>query len=320
MLCIHLKEEDPWFCLAAEEFLLKNYTDDVFMIWQSHNTVVAGKHQNMLGEVNYRYVREHGIRLARRISGGGTVFHDRGNVNFTYILQVSGPQEISFSRFTEPVREALTLLGITAETSGRNDLLVKGRKISGNAEHVYKNRVLHHGTLLFDADLARLGKAISVIPGTYIGKAVQSNRSPVTNITEWLSRPMTIGTFIDHLLRTQLERHPGSRRVEISAQERRLIEQLAEEKFRTPAWNFFYSPPYTFSRTTAVAGRELTVSLIVEKGKIVSAGLTGSLVTPSLAATAEEALPGTPHLYDEVAAVLARCQWPGDPEITYAFF
>lgn len=233
---------------------------------------------------------------------------------------MSGPQEISFSRFTEPVREALTLLGITAETSGRNDLLVKGRKISGNAEHVYKNRVLHHGTLLFNADLARLGKAISVIPGTYIGKAVQSNRSPVTNITEWLSRPMTIGTFIDHLLRTQLERHPGSRRVEISAQERRLIEQLAEEKFRTPAWNFFYSPPYTFSRTTAVAGRELTVSLIVEKGKIVSAGLTGSLVTPSLAATAEEALPGTPHLYDEVAAVLARCQWPGDPEITYAFF
>ena len=107
MLCIYLEETDPFFCLAAEEFFLKKYTDDIFMLWQSNDTVVVGKHQNAMGEINYRYIRENGIPVARRISGGGAVFNDPGNVNFTFIKNVKSPQEISFKKFTDPITEAL---------------------------------------------------------------------------------------------------------------------------------------------------------------------------------------------------------------------
>src|SRR5665811_103020 len=121
MLCIHLENTDPFFCLATEEYLLKNFDEDIFMLWQSENTVVVGKHQNLLAEINYPFVRENKITVARRISGGGTVFHDAGNVNFTFIKNVKSPAEISFKQFTEPVVEALAKLGVTATNSGRND-------------------------------------------------------------------------------------------------------------------------------------------------------------------------------------------------------
>ena len=137
MLIIHLENTDPYFCLAAEEFFLKNFVEDIFIIWQSENAIVVGKHQNALGEINYPFVRDNKITVARRISGGGTVFHDFGNVNFSFIKNVKSPAEISFKQFTEPVVAALSKLGVLAINSGRNDLLVSGKKISGNAEHVF---------------------------------------------------------------------------------------------------------------------------------------------------------------------------------------
>ena len=167
MLCIDLRNTNPYFCLAAEEYLLKTFNEDIFMLWQSQDTVVVGKHQNALGEINYPFIRANNITVARRISGGGTAYHDGGNVNFTYIKNVKSPAEISFKQFTRPVVEALGKLGLNATTSGRNDLLIEGFKISGNAEHVFKNRVLHHGTLLFNSDLVNLGNAINVVPEKY---------------------------------------------------------------------------------------------------------------------------------------------------------
>src|SRR5690606_6498812 len=129
MRCIRLEPKNPYFCLAAEEYLMKKFTDDIFMLWQSDDTVVIGKHQNAMGEISYRYVHGNNIRVARRISGGGTVFHDAGNLNFAYIKNVDTPSEISFGRFIQPVIEALAKLRIQAGTSGRNDLLVEGKKI-----------------------------------------------------------------------------------------------------------------------------------------------------------------------------------------------
>jgi lipoate---protein ligase len=210
MLCIQLKNNDPFFCLAAEEYLMKNFSEDIFMLWQSENTVVVGKHQNALAEINYPFVHKNGITVARRISGGGTVFHDNGNINFAYIKNFSNPSEISFKVFTEPVVHALARLEIKATTSGRNDLLVDGKKISGNAEHVFKNRVLHHGTLLFNSNLKTLGQSIKVIPGKYHGKAVQSNRSVVTNILPFLKKNLSVNDFISFLLEVQLVKSANS--------------------------------------------------------------------------------------------------------------
>ncbi len=300
MICIHLKEEDPFFCLAAEEFLLKKRDEEIFMIWQSHDTVVVGKHQNALGEINYRHVREKGIRVARRISGGGTVFHDRGNVNFTFIKNVKSPDEMSFRMFTEPVRGALAQMGVVAETSGRNDLQVEGRKISGNAQHIFRNRALHHGTLLFSSDLANLGEAIRVEPGRYSGKAVQSNRSTVANISEFLPSPISSGEFIRQLFAYQLSASPENMMVTLCEDEVREINRMATLKYATPEWRFGYSPAYSFYRRSNLDLLDLEISLSVEKGKIVKAQIAGNFYEPEKGALLELELAGRLHSFEEV--------------------
>lgn len=296
MLCIHLKNTDPYFCLAAEEYLLKNFTDDIFMLWQSENAVVVGKHQNAAAEINHRFVYEKNIAVCRRISGGGTVFHDPGNVNFTFIKNVKSPAEISFKQFTAPVVDALAKLGIEATTSGRNDLLINGLKISGNAEHVYKNRVLHHGTLLFKSDLERLGQAIKVTPGKYEGKAVQSNRSPVANILQFLQIPMTKEEFMRFLLDVQLE-NPENKMYVFSENDISATETLATEKFRTWEWNFGYSPKYTFKNEVEIDGKKLSVRLVVEKGVIVEAEVGGEYFDEKERMQTEISLQKRRHFY-----------------------
>ena len=299
MLCIHLKNTNPYFCLAAEEYLLKNFAEDIFMLWQSENAVVVGKHQNAMAEINHRFVHENNIAVCRRISGGGTVFHDAGNVNFTFIKNVKSPAEISFKLFTAPVVDALAKLGITATTSGRNDLLINGLKISGNAEHVYKNRVLHHGTLLFSSDLENLGQAIKVIPGKYEGKAVQSNRSPVANISEFLKTPMTTSEFIQFLLGVQLENQENSLYY-LNENDIQTIEKLSSEKFKTWEWNFGYSPKYIFKNEVDIDGKTISARLVVEKGVIVEAEVGGDYFDENECRQIQNILIEKRHFYNDL--------------------
>lgn len=275
MNCLLLKENNPAYCLALEEYLLKNRPEAFFMLWQSRNAVVVGKHQNALAEVNYRYIRENGIAVFRRISGGGTVFHDPGNVNFSFIQNVKGPEEISFSRFTAPVSAALAGLGIVTGTTGRNDLTVAGKKISGNAEHVYKNRVLHHGTLLFSSDLDNLGTALRSVPGRYQGNAVHSVRSEVTNISPFLNRQMTADEFMEYLMQFMCRQFNGTRYT-LSGEEEKPVRQLAGMKFENPEWQFGYSPAYVFQNSLHLDEKELEIHLRVDRGKITDARLTGN--------------------------------------------
>ena len=315
MICIPLKNTDPFFCLAAEEYLLKNFTDDIFMLWRSENTVVVGKHQNALGEINYPFVREKNITVARRISGGGTVFHDSGNVNFSFIKNVSSPAEISFKMFTRPVVEALAQLGLKATTSGRNDLLIDGLKISGNAEHVYKNRVLHHGTLLFNSDLENLGQAIKVVPGKYESKAVQSNRSKVANISSFLNNEMQIDKFSRFLIDVQLQK-AGNTLYELNDVDTEIISKLAKEKFITWDWNFGYSPKYTFQHTVNINDRTLKIFLAVKKGIIEDANLEGNYFAEPFSTELSALLIGKRHFYEDVQNVLGT----RDEQLIYAFF
>jgi len=318
MLCIHLKNTDPYFCLATEEYLMKNFQEDVFILWQSEKAVVVGKHQNLLGEINYPFVRENNIALCRRISGGGTVFHDTGNVNFTFIKNVKSPAEISFKMFTAPVVDALAKLGITATTSGRNDLLIDGLKISGNAEHVFKNRVLHHGTLLFNSDLKNLGQAIKVAPGKYESKAVQSNRSPVANISQFLKIPMTTGEFIQFLLAVQLENLENSLYY-LNENNLLAIEKLSAEKFKTWEWNFGYSPKYTFKNEVEIEGKLLKIEMQVEKGKISELKIGGDFFTAEIALQLLQHLQQRKHCFEEVKEVLTPFQ-AEELDVLYNYF
>ncbi len=319
MLCIHLKNTDPYFCLAAEEYLLKNFSEDIFMLWQSEKAVVVGKHQNLLGEINYPFVRENNIALCRRISGGGTVFHDAGNVNFSFIKNVKSPAEISFKQFTAPVVNALAKLEINATTSGRNDLLIDCLKISGNAEHVYKNRVLHHGTLLFNSDLKNLGQAIKVTPGKYEGKAVQSNRSPVANISQFLKTLMTTSEFVQFLLSAQLEKPENSFYL-LNEPDLLAVENLSSEKFKTWDWNFGYSPKYSFKNEVEIDGKLLKIEMSVERGMITDIKIDGDFFTSEIAKQLSENLQNKKHDFEDVLKVLDNVLIELSEKIVYSFF
>ncbi len=319
MQCIHLKTRDPYFCLAAEEYLLKNFDDDIFMLWQSENTVVVGKHQNALAEINYPFVRENNIKVARRISGGGTVFHDAGNVNFAFIKNVSSPAEISFKIFTQPVVTALAKLGIEATTSGRNDLLIGDLKISGNAEHIYKNRVLHHGTLLFDTDLENLGQAIKVIPGKYDSKAVQSNRSRVTNISNYLKKKISVEEFMQFLIDVQLEDTSNST-LELTEKDVQIIQKLSKEKFETWEWNFGYSPRYFFKNNFENNGKNVKIELEVVKGTVELCVMGGDFFSPEETNQLVSEISRDQHRYEIIQNALEKIRKHIPAELINAFF
>lgn len=319
MICIHIKDRDPYFCLAAEEYFLKQFQENIFMLWQSENTAVVGKHQNLLAEINYPYVRENNIKLARRISGGGTVFHDAGNVNFVFIKNVASPAEISFRQFTSPVVDALAKLGITATSSGRNDLMIDGLKISGNAEHVFKNRVLHHGTLLFDSDLKNLGQAIKVIPGKYESKAVQSNRSPVANIASFLKNNWLVDEFMEFLMNVQLEKS-GVEIYNLNEKDNKTIAELSAEKFSTNDWIFGYSPKYSFENKIEIKGKLLSIQLNVVKGIVQNAIVSGDFFSQKENNVLSAKLENTKHQFENIYTLLQLQQNEVKKEIIYAFF
>lgn len=319
MLCIRLKSRNPYVCLATEEYLMKEFSEDIFMLWQSDDTVVIGKHQNAMGEINYRYVHENNIQVARRISGGGTVFHDAGNLNFAYIKNVDSPSEISFARFVQPMVEALAKLGVKATTSGRNDLLADGKKISGNAQHIFKNRVLHHGTLLFDSNLETLGNSIKVIPGRYQGKAVQSNRSIVTNILPYLSEKMTLETFAEFMLNNELSKSDNIQ-YHLNDDDKQAVKVLVEEKFTTWDWNYGYSPKYSFEKTSIVDEKQVILKLKVEKGYIGEALVAGNYFTTPVAAHIETRLQGKRHFHNDVQQTLLEKIPDATDELIFAFF
>ena len=274
-LCINQPNTDPYFNLAAEEYFLKNFQDDFFMLWRSQPTVVVGKHQNALAEINHEFVRNHQIPVARRLSGGGTVFHDLGNLNFTFIRNIEKIHEVNFKVFTFPILKALKTLAIDAYTTGRNDLQIDGKKISGNAEHVHRNRVLHHGTLLFNSQLDALKGALKVDLSKFEDKAVQSNRSEVTNIATYLTEPMRVEDFGNLLFSEISKQISGSRIFTPTEADLAAIQKLSDEKYRTWEWIYGYSPRYRFTNKLETPKGEILISLLVEKGLLVEVSISG---------------------------------------------
>jgi len=193
-----LKTTNPYLNLAIEEYLLKNSDEEYFLLWQNEPTVVIGKNQNAFAEINIEYTKKHGIHIARRITGGGAVYHDLGNLNYSYISNKKG-SDINFEKFSRPVIEALLEMGIDAELSGRNDIMIGEKKISGNAQTHFENRVLHHGTLLYDSDLDVLSSALLVDKKKIETKAIKSTKSRVTNIKNFLPVSSTVFDLINKI-------------------------------------------------------------------------------------------------------------------------
>lgn len=252
MKYLRLRSTDPYLNLAIEEYLFDTSRDDVFILWQNSPTVVIGKNQNAHSEINEEYLKKNNILVARRITGGGAVYHDLGNLNYTFI---SGQRSegIDFKYFTKPITDALFSLGIKAELSGRNDIMIDDKKISGNAQHTKNGRVLHHGTLLFDSDLSVLSSVLNVDEEKIKAKALKSTRSRVTNIKPFLGSSITVEDFIDKIENFVFESYspsainaPSGGRIEELYARNRSSEWLFPKSEFLSTYNIYRKKKYDF--------------------------------------------------------------------------
>ena len=305
MIYLESSSHDPYFNLAMEQFIFDELPDDrdYFFLWQNDNAIIVGKHQNTAAEVNADFVREHDIRVARRLSGGGAVYHDLGNVNYTFITDAAELDRLNMRFFCEPLVRSLASLGVTAEISGRNDVTIDGRKCCGNSQYVKRGRVMHHGCILYDADLSVLSQALNVRPEKFRSKATKSVRSRVTNIRPFVKEDLSTAAFFDVLRRNMAgeELEPYG----LTEEDLAAVRNLREKKYATWEWNYGASPKYDVTNSAYIEGCGfLELSLNVAEGSITGFAAAGdyfSILDPS---ELHPYLLGTPLRADALAAAL----------------
>lgn len=269
---------DPSLNLALEEYILRSLPsdDDYLLFYINEPSIIIGKNQNTLEEINTEYVNENGIHVVRRLSGGGAVYHDLGNLNFSFIMRDDGKSFHNFKKFTEPVVHALRKLGVEAELTGRNDLQVGERKISGNAQFSTRGKMFSHGTLLFNSDIDNVVSALKANAEKYVSKSTKSIRSRVANISEFLAEPMTIEQFKQRLLEALFEGYDEIPYYELSEQDWANVRKLAEERYRNWEWNYGRSPAFNVRQTKRIEGAgTFDVRLQVKDGTITDATIYG---------------------------------------------
>ena len=295
MLCIQSEYTDPYFNLSSEEYLLKCVHEDVFLLYKNSPSIVVGKHQNTLAEINLTFVRENEIIVARRISGGGTVFHDLGNLNFAFITSGREGELVNYRKATIPIINALATMGLDIKLGKRNELLLGELKISGTASHVFKQRVLHHGTLLFSSEMGDLSDALKIQPERFSDRAVKSVRSQVTNIKDHLVHKMNIGDFQNRIHNYILNSMGPSSNYRYTDHDLKEINKLRDSKFSTWEWNFGYSPKYQFSKRLKSESGFLDLHMNVIKGIIDEVHIEGDFMSIKDIHALEEVLVGTIH-------------------------
>jgi len=241
MICIDNPRMDAYFNLAAEEYLLTRFSSDIFMLWQNEPSVIVGKHQDIRSEVNLDFIQENKIKVVRRFSGGGTVYHDSGNINLTFIESNRRPE---FDKFTKQILELLSTIGIHAQADERRAIYIEGFKISGSAQYIRKDKVLYHATLLFSSNLTILKSTLDSQyrypknnPETRLWRSVKSVKSPVTNISEHLSYPLQIKEFKKIVINYFINSSKDNSLYEFNKEDIAAITKLKQEKYATTVWN-----------------------------------------------------------------------------------
>jgi len=255
-------------------------------------SIIIGRHQNTLEEINRPYVEEHNIRIVRRLSGGGAVYHDLGNLNFSFITDYQPENFQNFRKFTEPVVRALQKLGIPAELTGRNDIQIEDHKVSGNAQYISRGRMVSHGTLLFNSDLTHVSEALHVHESKISSKGIKSVRSRVGNISEYLKEPMDIETFRQHILHSYFEGSDEIKTYPLNDADWFAVRQLAEERYRNWEWTYGRSPDFNVEKRERFPSGEIDARLDVKKGIIQTAKFYGDFFSELEPEEVEQKLTG----------------------------
>ena len=282
MIRINNNSNDPHFNLALEEYVLKalNPREDYVILWQNKPSIIIGKNQNAIEEINQKYVKDNCIPVVRRLSGGGAVYHDFGNLNFTFIVHNNKKDVSNYRKFTEPVIKALNEMGVPAEFSGRNDITIEGKKFSGNAQYYYRDRLLHHGTLLYNSELTRLGEALNVRMDKITSKGIKSVRSRVTNIADYLEEVYDIKDFKELLLNKIQEgfNSLGKEHV-LNEVDYKNINDIMNSRYSTWEWNYGLSPDFNIQKSRRFEGGLLDVRFDVSRGTIEKMKIFGDFLS-----------------------------------------
>lgn len=300
MYLIDTGTDNPYFNIAAEEYLFSGFRDDLLILYVNSPSIIVGKHQNVYEEVNFQYVREKSLPVIRRISGGGTVYHDHGNLNFTFMVNTEDGKQVNFSRFIKPVNDFLKNLGIIPEVGIKNEVRAGGLKFSGNAEHVFRSRVMHHGTILFSSLLDDLGTSLARGKASFKSRSVQSNRTRVGNLSGYLPDISSTAMLMEEMSAFMKSYFPGSQQRELTSGEREIIDELADRKYKSWDWNYGYGPSYELSNQVIIEGIKYDLLLKVEKGRIVESRIaSGPNIHPLSGLMA-----GVCHRYNDICRLL----------------
>lgn len=302
---LDIQTTDPAWNLALEQYVFDRLPRDRawLMLWQNDNAIIIGKHQNTLAEINEAYVQQHGIQVVRRLSGGGAVYHDLGNLNYTLIAD-DHSETMDFGRFCRPVIRALKKCGVQAELNGRNDMTIGGKKFSGNAQYRKNGRVMHHGTLLFDSDPAVLASALQVDQEKIKAKGVKSVRSRVTNIRPHLPIDMTLSQFRAVLLQSILEELPGAAYT-LTEEDLAAVEAIRRERYGTWEWNYGRSPACDVHKRRRFEGcGTVEAFLTLKQGRIAEISFRGDFFSPEDPTALATLLAGCPLTLSELQKCL----------------
>lgn len=290
---------DPMINLAMEEYVLREIpTDDsYFLFYVNQPSIIIGKNQNTIEEINEPYIRENDIKVVRRVSGGGAVYHDEGNLNFSFITEDDGESFHNFKRFTQPIVEALQDMGVNAALSGRNDIEVDGKKVSGNAMFTQKGRMFSHGTVMLDSDISEVQNALKVNPKKIESKGVKSVSARVGNINDFLDEKIDIEEFKRRILIKIFGSLDAVEEYELTDEDWEKINRLSEEKYQTWEWNYGRNPKYNFNASHKFPAGLLDVRFDVKQGRIAQAKIFGDFFGVGEVVDIEEKLEGVEHSY-----------------------